>query len=78
MAIFLGGRKRDRVAEKIAMGGREWAGRALRKEDMSVYVLRLLLEYARVVDDDREVMGWVQDLTVNNVDWPPASLGSKG
>ena len=78
LAYFLGGRKRDRVAEKIAMGGREWAGRALRKEDMSVYVLRLLLEYARVVDDDREVMGWVQDLTVNNVDWPPASLGSKG
>jgi hypothetical protein len=34
----------------------------LRKEDMLVYVLRLLLEYARVVDERREVMGWVGDL----------------
>ncbi len=72
------GGKGDRVAEGIAMGGREWAGKVLRREDMAVYVLRLLLEYARVGDDDREVMGWVQDLTVNHVDFPPASLGSKG
>lgn len=54
--------ERDRVAEGIAMAGREWAGKVLRKEDMLVYVLRLLLEYARVVDDRREVMGWVGDL----------------
>ncbi|KAK3290128.1 uncharacterized protein B0H64DRAFT_421193 [Chaetomium fimeti] len=53
---------RDGVAEGIAMAGREWAGRVLRREDMQVYVLRLLLEYARVVDDRREVMGWVGDL----------------
>jgi hypothetical protein len=25
-------------------------------------VLRLLLEYGRVMDDRREVMGWVEDL----------------
>ncbi|KAG7293486.1 hypothetical protein NEMBOFW57_003537 [Staphylotrichum longicolle] len=49
----------DRVAERIALGGREWAGRVLRKEDMAVYVLRLLLEYARVGEERREVMGWV-------------------
>ncbi|KAL2268081.1 hypothetical protein VTJ83DRAFT_2927 [Remersonia thermophila] len=49
-------------AERIAMQGREWAGRVLRREDMQVYVLRLLLEYARVVDPEREVMGWVGDL----------------
>ncbi|KAH6649565.1 hypothetical protein F5144DRAFT_478046 [Chaetomium tenue] len=53
---------RDDVAERIAMAGREWAGKVLRREDMQVYVLRLLLEYARVVDDRREVMGWVGDL----------------
>lgn len=58
-----GGQKgRDAVAERIAMAGREWAGKVLRREDMQVYVLRLLLEYARVVDDGREVLGWVGDL----------------
>ncbi|KAK3391660.1 hypothetical protein B0T20DRAFT_85046 [Sordaria brevicollis] len=52
----------DQVAEAIAMAGKEWADKALRKEDMQVYVLRLLLEYARLSADDREVMGWVGDL----------------
>lgn len=67
MEYFLGDRERgvrghDEVAEKIAMAGREWAAKALRKEDMQVYVLRLLLEYARVSDERRETMGWVGDL----------------
>ncbi len=34
----------------------------LRKDDMQIYVLRLLLEYARVSDERREQMGWVADL----------------
>lgn len=53
---------RDAAAERIALEGREWAARVLRKEDMQVYVLRLLLEYARVSDARRERMGWVGDL----------------
>ncbi|KAK4146663.1 uncharacterized protein C8A04DRAFT_34855 [Dichotomopilus funicola] len=53
---------RDHVAERIATAGKQWAARVLRKEDMQVYVLRLLLEYARVASDDREVLGWVGDL----------------
>ena len=48
----------DDVAEKIAEQGRKWAEKVLRKDDMRVYVLRLLLEYARVCDESREVMGW--------------------
>ena len=52
----------DRAAEKIAMAGQEWANKVLRKEDMQIYVHRLLLEYARVSDDRREKMGWVGDL----------------
>ncbi|KAI1264762.1 glycosyltransferase family 90 protein [Xylariaceae sp. FL1019] len=52
----------DREAKRIAMQGKEWADRVLRKEDMQVYVLRLLLEYARISADDREVLGWVGDL----------------
>lgn len=67
MEYFLGDEARgvpghDHVAERIAMAGREWAARVLRKEDMQVYVLRLLLEYARVSDERRESMGWVGDL----------------
>ncbi|KAK8087539.1 hypothetical protein PG997_002500 [Apiospora hydei] len=52
----------DAEAEKIAMAGKEWAEKVLRKEDMQIYVLRLLLEYARLSDDRRETMGWVEDL----------------
>lgn len=29
---------------------------------MRIYVYRLLLEYARVVDDRRDRLGWVGDL----------------
>jgi hypothetical protein len=52
----------DKQAEKIAMAGQEWANKVLRKEDMQIYVLRLLLEYARLSDDRRDKMGWVGDL----------------
>lgn len=48
----------DNEAKSIALDGKAWTERVLRKEDMSVYVLRLLLEYARLCDDDREKMGW--------------------
>ncbi|KAM7206727.1 glycosyltransferase [Rhypophila sp. PSN 637] len=43
----------------IAEEGRKWAGKALRREDMEVYLFRLLLEWARIVSDDREGMGFV-------------------
>jgi hypothetical protein len=52
----------DDAAKKIAEKGRNWAGRVLRKEDMHVYMLRLLLEYARLCDDDRQKLGFVGDL----------------
>lgn len=52
----------DHVAERIALAGKDWADKVLRPEDMQVYVLRLLLEYARVLDERREAMGWVEDL----------------
>jgi len=52
----------DEAAEKISLDGQEWANRVLRKKDMQIYVLRLLLEYARLLDDKREKMGWVEDL----------------
>ncbi|KAL8420776.1 hypothetical protein RB594_003543 [Gaeumannomyces avenae] len=56
----------DAQAEKMATAGREWAARVLRREDMLVYVLRLMLEYARVSDERRERMGFVDDLLAPN------------
>jgi hypothetical protein len=52
----------DAAAEKIAMAGQAWANKVLRKEDMQIYVLRLLLEYARIGDDRRDKLGYVKDL----------------
>lgn len=55
----------DGEAETIATAGSEWAKRVLRKEDMQIYVGRLLLEFGRVTDDNRAWTGWVDDLLPN-------------
>jgi len=60
MAYFLGGH--DDVARKIALAGKAWAEKVLRREDMQIYTYRLLLEYARICDDRREWLGFVGDL----------------
>jgi hypothetical protein len=52
----------DDAARKIAEAGQAWATKVLRKEDMFVYMYRLFLEYARVIDTRRERLGWVDDL----------------
>lgn len=52
----------DSEAEKIALSGREWADKVLRREDMQIYVYRLLLEYARLSDEKRNTLGFVGDL----------------
>ncbi|RYC59206.1 hypothetical protein CHU98_g6999 [Xylaria longipes] len=60
----LNGRKqitppRTEDAKWIAQEGRKWAEKSMRKEDMEVYLFRLLLEWGRVIDDDRDDMGFV-------------------
>lgn len=45
-------------AKKLADQGREWAGKVLRNEDLEVWYFRLLLEYGRLVDDDRYNIGY--------------------
>lgn len=45
-------------AEKIAEAGRYWARMALRKEDMEVFMFRLLLEWGRLTDDARDEIGY--------------------
>ncbi|KAH8822101.1 glycosyltransferase family 90 protein [Xylogone sp. PMI_703] len=44
------------IAMEIAEQGRKWAQRALRKQDMQIYMFRLLLEWGRVVSDARETL----------------------
>ncbi|KAK4242686.1 glycosyltransferase [Achaetomium macrosporum] len=43
----------------IAEEGKRWAEKALRREDMEVYLFRLLLEWGRVIDDNRDEIGFV-------------------
>lgn len=57
-----GGGEGDRAARAIAEEGAAWAARVLRREDMLLYVWRLLLEFARVCDEKREMLGFVDDL----------------
>jgi hypothetical protein len=52
----------DDAAKQIALAGKEWADKVLRKEDMLVYVMRLLMEFARVCDSRRDKLGFVADL----------------
>ena len=51
-------RSGEEIAERIAQRGRDWASRALRAEDMQIYMFRLLLEWGRIVDDERETLGY--------------------
>ncbi|KAI1500250.1 hypothetical protein F5X99DRAFT_386941 [Biscogniauxia marginata] len=51
------GRRED--AKWISDEGRKWAKKAIRREDMEVYMFRLLLEWGRVIDDDRDNIGFV-------------------
>lgn len=42
----------------IAEDGHQWVGDVLRKEDMEIYFFRLLLEWGRLTDDQRDVLGY--------------------
>ncbi|EQL03424.1 capsule associated protein [Ophiocordyceps sinensis CO18] len=53
----------DAEARTMADEGKAWAETVLRRQDMKLYVWRLLLEYARVVNDDRHRLAFVADLT---------------
>lgn len=46
-------------AKWIAEQGKRWAERAIRREDMEIYLFRLLLEWGRVIDDRRDEIGFV-------------------
>ncbi|KAI4762177.1 hypothetical protein E4T52_05606 [Aureobasidium sp. EXF-3400] len=46
------------MAVEMADRGREWSNKVLRNEDFEVWFFRLLLEYGRLVDDNRESIGF--------------------
>ncbi|KAI9811387.1 MAG: capsule-associated protein CAP1 [Thelocarpon impressellum] len=48
---------RERAA-RLARAGQDWAGRVLRNEDFEAWLFRLLLEYGRVIDDERARIGY--------------------
>jgi len=52
----------DKAARWIAESGRAWAARVLRRDDRRLYVWRLLLEWGRVCDENRDKVGYVEDL----------------
>ncbi|KAH8162738.1 hypothetical protein CIB48_g5508 [Xylaria polymorpha] len=55
---YFGGTEGAGHAEEMAAAGQRWARKALRREDMQVYMFRLLLEWGRLVDDRREELGF--------------------
>jgi hypothetical protein len=50
-----------KAAEKIARDGKVWTEKVLRKEDMEIYMFRLLLEWGRLTDDARTEVGFRLD-----------------
>ncbi|KAI1809269.1 glycosyltransferase family 90 protein [Poronia punctata] len=52
----------DDEAQMIAEESRQWSESVMRREDMLLYVWRLLLEYARVMDPSRDRLAYVEDL----------------
>lgn len=55
------------LAAQMAEDGRQWASKVLRKKDFEAWFFRLLLEYGRLVDDDRERIGFGMDLGLDLV-----------
>lgn len=52
-------RENMQAGEEIAEAGRVWAEKVLRKEDMEIYMFRLLLEWGRLTDDARDEIGYM-------------------
>ncbi|CAI6337407.1 unnamed protein product [Periconia digitata] len=57
---------REKEAESIARESRVWTAKVLRKEDMEIYMFRLLLEWGRLTDDRRKDVGFRGDSRGSN------------
>ncbi|KAF9895382.1 capsule-associated protein CAP1 [Aspergillus nanangensis] len=58
MRYFVSENEGKVAAPRLAQQGQEWAQKSLRNQDMEVWLFRLLLEYGRLVDDNRENLGY--------------------
>ncbi|KAF8576914.1 glycosyltransferase family 90 protein [Ramaria rubella] len=58
---FAGTGAHDALAKRIAHAGKAWSEAYFRREDMVAYQFRLFLEYARVMSEDRDAMGYQAD-----------------
>ncbi|CAK7562698.1 MAG: hypothetical protein SEPTF4163_000549 [Sporothrix epigloea] len=61
---FTSSAKGDAAARLMASTGKRWGEQVLRRDDMLLYVWRLLLEFARVCDENRLTLGYVDDLII--------------
>ncbi|KAK8117514.1 uncharacterized protein PG998_005795 [Apiospora kogelbergensis] len=64
---FGDGTTSQKEVEKLTIQKREWANKVLRNEDFEVWFFRLLLEYGRIIDDDRETIGFSTGTTAATV-----------
>jgi hypothetical protein len=55
---FLDDEEGLKAAEAVGMAGKQWSSASFRKEDMQAWMFRLLLEYGRLIDDNREAIGF--------------------
>ncbi|KAL9599517.1 MAG: hypothetical protein Q9219_003761 [cf. Caloplaca sp. 3 TL-2023] len=53
--------RHEAEGKRLANQGREWAKKVLRRDDIEIYMFRLLLEYGRIIDDNRDRIGYAGD-----------------
>ena len=58
MRFLLNEEEGREIGRSIAGQGKEWARKTLRMEDLEVVFVRVLMEYARILNDDRDSMGF--------------------
>lgn len=59
MVNFLTSERGDAVGQDIAEMGQKWTNKVITKEALRLWFLRLLMEYGRVVNDDRDQMNFI-------------------
>ncbi|RMZ82947.1 hypothetical protein DV737_g1821, partial [Chaetothyriales sp. CBS 132003] len=50
-----------KIGERIAKESRDWTQKTLRAEDLEIVFIRVLIEYARIMDDNRDKMNFEID-----------------
>lgn len=56
---FLTSERGDKLGKEVAELGQKWTKQVITRESMRLWFLRLLMEYGRVVNDDRDNMNYI-------------------